>query len=416
MKKQKNTLLHRSIIALASVFLIFGVASCTPEDDFGNHTPSSTDTITPGGDTPTDTTSYTLNVHANNEEWGVVTGSGTYAEGTIVNIEAFPNPGFSFLKWSDEVESNPRAVTVSGDLTLYAFFIPIDTTSPGGDTPEGGFDENGASYAVFSVSATMKIRFSKGNLQYQASTNTWRFAEHQYDYIGGDNSNISSSYSGWIDLFGWGTSGWSGSGAVYYHPWDTAYSSCANDYGPRGDYNLTNGTLGGNFANADWGVYNSITNGGNQTGMWRTLSQNEWQYLCYGRPNAKNKLGRATIDGKQGIVLLPDIWTAPPGVAFNTTSGEPDANVYTLQQWQWMEDKGAIFLPCAGYRKGTVITGINLGGSITYYGNSGCYWSKTSISSFKASSFFVGNAVGVNMDNIDRYWGNSVRLVKDYVE
>ena len=29
-----------------------------------------------------------------------------------------------------------------------------------------------------------KVVFSQGNLQYQASTNTWRFAEHQYDYIG----------------------------------------------------------------------------------------------------------------------------------------------------------------------------------------------------------------------------------------
>ena len=47
-----------------------------------------------------------------------------------------------------------------------------------------------------------KIFFSQGNLQYQASTNTWRFAEHQYDLIGSDNSNISSTYSGWIDLFG----------------------------------------------------------------------------------------------------------------------------------------------------------------------------------------------------------------------
>lgn len=46
-----------------------------------------------------------------------------------------------------------------------------------------------------------KVYFSKGNLQYKASTNTWRFAENQYDMLGTNNAKISSSYSGWIDLF-----------------------------------------------------------------------------------------------------------------------------------------------------------------------------------------------------------------------
>ena len=59
-------------------------------------------------------------------------------------------------------------------------------------------NDNGAIKAAFSVSADKQIYFSQGNLQYQASTGTWRFAEHQYDMIGSDNSNISSSYSGWI--------------------------------------------------------------------------------------------------------------------------------------------------------------------------------------------------------------------------
>ena len=64
---------------------------------------------------------------------------------------------------------------------------------------------DGALPGLFSVSATQRVYFSQGNLQYQASTDTWRFAEHQYDYVGSDNRSISSTYSGWIDLFGWGT-------------------------------------------------------------------------------------------------------------------------------------------------------------------------------------------------------------------
>ena len=97
----------------------------------------------------------------------------------------------------------------------------------------------GSKGGLFSVSATQQVWFSQGNLQYQASTNIWRFAEHQWDYVGtqtdasgfyggtiggtvsgSDNRNIRSTYGGWIDLFGWGTSGWS-SGAVCYQPWST---------------------------------------------------------------------------------------------------------------------------------------------------------------------------------------------------
>ena len=60
----------------------------------------------------------------------------------------------------------------------------------------------------FAVSENSYVAFAKGNLQYQASTNTWRFADKQYDVIGEENANVSENYDGWIDLFGWGTSGY----------------------------------------------------------------------------------------------------------------------------------------------------------------------------------------------------------------
>ena len=43
---------------------------------------------------------------------------------------------------------------------------------------------NGKLPGKFSVSATKVVCFSQGNLQYKASTNTWRFAEEQYDFVG----------------------------------------------------------------------------------------------------------------------------------------------------------------------------------------------------------------------------------------
>ncbi|MBO4306816.1 MAG: hypothetical protein J5848_00690, partial [Bacteroidales bacterium] len=125
----------------------------------------------------------------------------------------------------------------------------------GGTTQQGGFDNNGASNATFSVSATETIQFSRGNLQYQASTGTWRFAESQLNFVGDANSNISSNNSGWIDLFGWGTSGWN-NGAEEYMP----YSSS-----PNFQHYLRNVDLTGSYAEADWGWHNAISNGGNQT-------------------------------------------------------------------------------------------------------------------------------------------------------
>ena len=70
---------------------------------------------------------------------------------------------------------------------------------------------------VFSVSETLQVMFSPGILQFNAAEGThecgdgtsrqgtWRFADNQWDYIGSANLNISSTYNGWTDLFGWGT-------------------------------------------------------------------------------------------------------------------------------------------------------------------------------------------------------------------
>lgn len=47
---------------------------------------------------------------------------------------------------------------------------------------------------AFSVSKTKQVKFSPGNLQYQASTKKWRFAPKQTDYIGEANNNIEWEY------------------------------------------------------------------------------------------------------------------------------------------------------------------------------------------------------------------------------
>ena len=48
-----------------------------------------------------------------------------------------------------------------------------------------------AASTVFAVSDTSYVHFSRGNLQYQPSTDTWRFADRQYDYVGDGNAGNS---------------------------------------------------------------------------------------------------------------------------------------------------------------------------------------------------------------------------------
>ena len=243
-----------------------------------------------------------------------------------------------------------------------------------------------------------QVYFSQGNLQYQASTDTWKFAENQYDYVGSDNSNISSSYSGWIDLFGWGTSGWD-SGNTYYHPWDYNYSS-GSSYGPIGDHNLT-----GDYANADWGVYNPISNGGNTANQWRTLTQPEWDYVFNTRTTTSGiRYAKANVNNVNGVILLPDDWSTNTYSLSNTNSSGASfsSNTITASQWTTLESAGAVFLPAAGYRYGT---------SVDYVGSYGSYWSasfNTRDGAYDVNFSDLGLVAGT-YDN--RYGGQSVRLV-----
>ena len=70
-------------------------------------------------------------------------------------------------------------------------------------TPSG---DEGKLLGAFTINSNGdQIVFSKGNLQYHCTNHVWQFATNQYDMIGDDNANISDSYDGWIDLFGYGT-------------------------------------------------------------------------------------------------------------------------------------------------------------------------------------------------------------------
>jgi len=273
-----------------------------------------------------------------------------------------------------------------------------------------------------------KVVFSPGNLQYNAAKGThhcadgttqpgtWRFAEHQWDYVGDatngnvyengvkcNNELISSNYNGWIDLYAWGTSGWPRVTVEDYLP----YSSSE----VRGYPYYINGDGLANLdgTNADWGVYNQI--GSDPTGTWSTLSKEQWNYLINTRPNSANLCGFGTVNGVDGCILLPDNWQDIPGINFTPSKTYAAYNFYTLEQWQDMENHGAVFLPQAGLRNGTQVDDCN---------STGYYWTTTT-----DNSYYMENSKKVYTDAHDflfhssltfstlyRYMGASVRLVR----
>ena len=261
----------------------------------------------------------------------------------------------------------------------------------------------GAVGGLFSVSGSEQVYFAKGNLQYQATTGTWRFAEHQYDIVGNSNTNISAANSGWIDLFGWGTSGWSG-GATAYQPYST--STDYTDY-YLGGYLAKSMT--GSYAHADWGVHNAIANGGNAAGEWRTLTNSQWYYLFYSRAGAAGKWGYATVAGVNGVIVLPDSFSDPMrnhgnGAFTGSATTGWSANVYTDANWVLMEAAGAVFLPAAGYRSGA---------SVSQVGAYGQYWSTVYYDTYSAHRVSFGNSC-LGADGYDiRSYGFAVRLVHD---
>ena len=221
---------------------------------------------------------------------------------------------------------------------------------------------------------------------------TWRFAENQWDVVGEGNANISESYTGWIDLFGWGTSGHS-HGAVCYQPWST--STTNSDYNAYGNasYNLNDQT-----GEADWGC-NAINNGGNEPNQWRTLTKEEWTYLINSRSGIR--YAKAMVNGMSGLIVLPDGWKTSY-YSLNSTNSASAAftsNTISASQWPTLEQHGAVFLPSAGWRSGT-----------SFSSGISNYWSASRFSDSQAYDFFC-SASNVSTGYTARFTGRSVRLV-----
>lgn len=240
----------------------------------------------------------------------------------------------------------------------------------------------GSLSGLFSISSGKQVRFSQGNLQYQASTDTWKFADNQYDCIGQPNNNISLFYQGWVDLFGWGTSGFND-----IKPWLINY-----------DMEATNIT----GTKYDWGLNNAISNGGNRVGLWHLLTIEQWEYLVGQRSGSR--FAKATVADMRGLILLPDRWSDTTFAlnAVNEATAGYESNLINATDWaDKLEANGVVFLPCSGLREGTTVSFVN---------GFGRYWSSSFVENARSLFFHQSD---VRPEGADYHYGFSVRLVQD---
>ena len=245
----------------------------------------------------------------------------------------------------------------------------------------GAWAQTAMTNGLFSVSATKRVYFSKGNLQL-VGENTFQFAENQWDYFG---SNQSDNHR---DLFSWGAGN---------NPNQTTGNSTFTDWG---DNTYLQATLGKG---------------------WRTMTKDEFGYVFNTRASGSSVFGTAngryttaTINtdgtGVKGIILFPDGITiaADEVTTAGTINGTSTLTQCTKAQWAALAEKGCVFLPAAGF----ILSGTGIG-----HGDIADYWTSTaadaSIAYNLGLNFGAPGAV-VNTAGTLRYnYGLSVRLVID---
>ncbi len=326
--------------------------------------------------------------------------TGTAPQGILV----VNNPSDASASRMAAIEGSSTALNRAGGYKLSA--SPSEVTTPS-----------------FKVSPEKSVVIAPGNLMAHvasyssgstATADSWRFGGY-FEYVGDatDGGNYAfyinkSAFSDkWIDLFAWQGASLTESNKAHGLVNETSNSQAY--HGNEAGESLYDGCWNGL----------TITNGGTYT--WRPMDKDEWAYLLTNKARGakigeteKSRFARATVAGVNGLLIFPDsdsdIWntstmgTVPPTGINSTGSQAWGTNSYTAAQFVAMYGAGIVFLPAAGCRDSS---------SIDLVGTLGHYWSSTAGSSAGAYSLNC-NKVAVYPSYFDnRYYGRSVRLVRE---
>ena len=123
---------------------------------------------------------YTLIVVSADETMGTVTGGGTYAYGTEVDIEATAKEGYEFTQWSDGDKNDKRKVTVTANATYTAQFKKTEVAPK--------------SYTVVvkSQDESMGLAYGGGTMLEGSETTIGANAKEGYKFVQWNDGNTSN--------------------------------------------------------------------------------------------------------------------------------------------------------------------------------------------------------------------------------
>ena len=282
---------------------------------------------------------------------GSVKITGDAYEGETVTLTAIPAYEYGFDAWLDK-DSNP--------LVYEEEIYPNVRLSSDGISVR--FKKNLILGGEFSVADGKKVRFTRGNLYYDSSSNM--IEQHQYDFNSYQWTHTHVSHFMWCDNI-----------------YDAASQKYYDDFSSQ---NL-------------FFTENNFTVSGFSMNQCHPLTTEEWQYL-FGENDArkgKYKLGVKICEQNNCVVLLPDDWV-----------GDTIEYSYDYVEWKHMEAAGAVCLPAAGSRYG-----YGGGTLIDDVGSCGCYWSANPYGFPYGLKF---GSSSVSSDNLcDPAYAFSVRLVTE---
>ncbi len=231
-------------------------------------------------------------------------------------------------------------------------------------------DVEGSLPYPFAINDSTFVFFSKGNLQYNGADGkthktldgidqgTLQFSEKQYDYLGEENLKVDSSYNGLTDHLRWKTIGK-----------DSTDENC-----------IYHNAGSSKQCKSDWGLYNAISNGGDQPGLWRSLLWEEWTYIL----NHNNwTMGFIGKDSTLCLLIAPPLYSDKHIIQneYNSTYEVDDFEdythfyaktiFYTEKEFEEMEKQGVVALPCAGHGQDNEI---NEFGNIWVLDNPECFY------------------------------------------
>ena len=141
---------------------------------------------------------YAINATENNSSWGDVYGSGEYAAGSTVILNAQAFSGYTFQQWSDGNTQNPRTFTANGNATYTAIFGT--SGGGGGNNATASVSFNGTTWSASSIYAYISTSNNIFLVSLFKNDNQYPFAEVYYSAESGTITTGTKTGTSNVDI------------------------------------------------------------------------------------------------------------------------------------------------------------------------------------------------------------------------